>query len=247
MFGVSPAPSEMPTPGREAAEASSAVGAVASATAPARRGTASNATTARALISLLARPELCSALSASRHRAPGRSPGAAERAVRTRHRRPHGRGSDPAELPAGMLPELCDPGSSSTRPACPGGRDDARSVANAQNSSRTPVVRWSQPLHSTVAENVATIGESQERSCEHWTGERGPEDVARFRAAFERHYEAVLGYALRRTATLEDAEEVTASTFATAWRRLDRLPPEPHTRTWLYRVVWCILNNKPST
>ncbi len=90
----------------------------------------------------------------------------------------------------------------------------------------------------------------------HRPGEGAPEDrgveedseeAARFRAAFERHYEAVLGYALRRTASPEDAEEVTASTFTIAWRRIDRLPPEPYTRTWLYRVVWRTLANKRRT
>jgi RNA polymerase sigma-70 factor (ECF subfamily) len=73
---------------------------------------------------------------------------------------------------------------------------------------------------------------------------RGVEEIARFRAAFERHYEAVLAYSLRRLATLEDAEEVTASTFVTAWRRIDRMPPEPYTRSWLYRVVWRTLANQ---
>jgi RNA polymerase sigma factor (sigma-70 family) len=67
--------------------------------------------------------------------------------------------------------------------------------------------------------------------------------VARFEAVFERHYGAVLGYALRRAASREDAEELTASTFATAWRRIDRLPPEPYARTWLFRVVWRMLAN----
>jgi RNA polymerase sigma-70 factor (ECF subfamily) len=73
---------------------------------------------------------------------------------------------------------------------------------------------------------------------------RDEDEIARFRAAFERHYEAVLAYALRRIATPEDAEEVTASTFVTAWRRLERMPPEPDTRTWLYRVVWRTLANQ---
>jgi len=82
----------------------------------------------------------------------------------------------------------------------------------------------------------------------HWAEdgarEAGEDGVAQFRAAFERHYGAVLGYASRRTPTQEDAEEVTASTFVTAWRRIDRLPPEPYTRTWLYRVVWRTLANQ---
>ncbi|HLI14428.1 MAG TPA: RNA polymerase sigma factor [Acidimicrobiales bacterium] len=70
------------------------------------------------------------------------------------------------------------------------------------------------------------------------------DDVARFRAAFERHYDAVLAYALRRCPTREDAEEIVASTFTTAWRRIDKLAPEPFTLTWLYRVAWRTLANQ---
>ncbi len=69
------------------------------------------------------------------------------------------------------------------------------------------------------------------------------DDVARLREAFERHYGALLAYALRRTGSREDAEEIVASTFATAWRRIDCLPPEPLTITWLYRVAWRTLAN----
>ena len=71
-----------------------------------------------------------------------------------------------------------------------------------------------------------------------------PDDMARFRAAFERHYDALLAYAMRRTLTREDAEEVVATTFAIAWRRIDRLAPEPFTLTWLYRVAWRTLANQ---
>ncbi len=93
--------------------------------------------------------------------------------------------------------------------------------------------------------NQSQVGERGEAQVGAQSGARAEDgDVARFQAAFERHYEAVLGYALRRTRTPEDAEEVTASTFATAWRRIDRLPPEPYTRTWLYRVVWRTLANQ---
>lgn len=69
------------------------------------------------------------------------------------------------------------------------------------------------------------------------------DDVERLRKAFERHYGALLSYARRRTACREDAEEIVSSTFATAWRRIDRLPPEPLTIAWLYRVAWRTLAN----
>lgn len=71
-------------------------------------------------------------------------------------------------------------------------------------------------------------------------------DIARFQRAFESHHDALLAYALRRTRTRtrEDAEEVVASTFTTAWRRIDALPPEPAALTWLYRVAWKTLANQ---
>jgi RNA polymerase sigma-70 factor (ECF subfamily) len=69
------------------------------------------------------------------------------------------------------------------------------------------------------------------------------DDEARFRAAFKRHYDALLAYAMRRTATRDDAEEVVATAFATAWRRIQDMPDEPGTVIWLYRVTWRTLAN----
>lgn len=70
------------------------------------------------------------------------------------------------------------------------------------------------------------------------------DEVALFRETFEAHYDALLAYALRRTPNREDAEEIVASTFAVAWRRIDKLPPDPFTLTWLYRVAWRTLANQ---
>ncbi|MBN1460860.1 MAG: RNA polymerase sigma factor [Armatimonadetes bacterium] len=47
---------------------------------------------------------------------------------------------------------------------------------------------------------------------------------ARFRTVYEANYARILGYVLRRTASPEDAADVVADTFATAWRRFDDLP-----------------------
>jgi RNA polymerase sigma-70 factor (ECF subfamily) len=69
------------------------------------------------------------------------------------------------------------------------------------------------------------------------------DDEARFRAAFKRHYDALLAYAMRRTTTRDDAEEVVATAFATAWRRIRDMPDEPGTVIWLYRVTWRTLAN----
>jgi RNA polymerase sigma factor (sigma-70 family) len=66
---------------------------------------------------------------------------------------------------------------------------------------------------------------------------------ARFRGVYDAHYHRVLGYVLRRTATPEDAEDVVAETFLTAWRRLEQLPPGSDTRPWLYGVARRALAN----
>jgi RNA polymerase sigma-70 factor (ECF subfamily) len=71
-----------------------------------------------------------------------------------------------------------------------------------------------------------------------------PDDEARFRAAFARHYDALLRYALRRTTNRDDAEEAVATAFATAWRKIDAMPEEPGTIIWLYRVTWRTISNQ---
>ena len=70
---------------------------------------------------------------------------------------------------------------------------------------------------------------------------------------FERVYRecgtAVLGYALRRTASREDALDVVAETFATAWRRRTDLPREPdEARPWLFGIARnCLANSARSS
>jgi RNA polymerase sigma-70 factor (ECF subfamily) len=53
----------------------------------------------------------------------------------------------------------------------------------------------------------------------------------------------VLGYVLRRTENPDDAADVIADTFLTAWRRLEDLPPDPAARLWLYGVARRVLAN----
>jgi RNA polymerase sigma factor (sigma-70 family) len=67
---------------------------------------------------------------------------------------------------------------------------------------------------------------------------------ARFRAVYDANYHRVLGYALRRTATREDAEDVVAETFLTAWRRLEEVPLGGGARPWLYGVARNALANQ---
>jgi RNA polymerase sigma-70 factor, ECF subfamily len=67
---------------------------------------------------------------------------------------------------------------------------------------------------------------------------------ARFERIYAAGYEPVMAFALRRTATPEDAADVVAETFLTAWRRLDRLPDPPESRLWLYATARRVLANQ---
>ena len=76
-------------------------------------------------------------------------------------------------------------------------------------------------------------------------GQRG--DAAdrrnRFAEVYERNCGPVLGYALRRTGNGEDAADVVAETFLTAWRRIDDVPEGDAARLWLYGVARNVLAN----
>lgn len=65
-----------------------------------------------------------------------------------------------------------------------------------------------------------------------------------FRAVYDANYHRVLGFALRRTANREDAEDVVAETFLTAWRRLEQVPAGGEARLWLYGVARRALANQ---
>lgn len=65
----------------------------------------------------------------------------------------------------------------------------------------------------------------------------------RFEAVYAAYHGPVLGYVLRRTDNPDDAADVIADTFLTAWRRLEDLPPEPAARLWLYGVARRVLAN----
>ena len=67
--------------------------------------------------------------------------------------------------------------------------------------------------------------------------------LARFDALFTEHQRSVLAYAMRRTQTLADAEDVAAETFTVAWRKFDTVPTaEP--LPWLYAVARRVLANQ---
>ncbi|KQY57014.1 MULTISPECIES: RNA polymerase sigma factor [unclassified Nocardioides] len=64
-----------------------------------------------------------------------------------------------------------------------------------------------------------------------------------FRALYAEHFDAVLGFALRRADRAEDAADVTAETFLVAWRRLSHMPTGGESRPWLYGVARRVLAN----
>jgi len=65
-----------------------------------------------------------------------------------------------------------------------------------------------------------------------------------FRAVYETHFAPILGYALRRVTSAEDAVDVVAETFLVAWRRFDDLPQGDEQRLWLYGVARRVLANQ---
>jgi RNA polymerase sigma-70 factor (ECF subfamily) len=66
----------------------------------------------------------------------------------------------------------------------------------------------------------------------------------RFRAIYDANYVPLLGYALRRSGTLEQAADIVAETFLVAWRRIDDIPPGDEGRLWLYGVARRALANQ---
>lgn len=66
--------------------------------------------------------------------------------------------------------------------------------------------------------------------------------LARFDRLFTEHQRPVLAYAMRRTQTVADAEDVAAETFTIAWRKIESVPAtEP--LPWLYAVARRVLAN----
>lgn len=65
----------------------------------------------------------------------------------------------------------------------------------------------------------------------------------RFVAAYDTRFADVLSYALRRSATPEDAADVTAETFAIAWRKRSSLPDPAEALPWLLAVARRVIAN----
>ncbi|GAA4605829.1 sigma-70 family RNA polymerase sigma factor [Actinoallomurus liliacearum] len=67
---------------------------------------------------------------------------------------------------------------------------------------------------------------------------------ARFEEMYAAMYGPILGYALRRCSSPEDAADVVAETFTVAWRRFDEVPAGEKARLWLYGVARRVLANQ---
>jgi RNA polymerase sigma factor (sigma-70 family) len=70
------------------------------------------------------------------------------------------------------------------------------------------------------------------------------EQHRRFEDVYAANCGLVLGYALRRTVSSDDAADVLAETFLVAWRRLDDVPRGDAARLWLYGVARRVLANQ---
>lgn len=69
----------------------------------------------------------------------------------------------------------------------------------------------------------------------------------RFRVIYRAEYSRIVGYALRRTRSPEDAADVATETLLTAWRRLDDLSSDDDARLWLYGIARRVLANHHRT
>ena len=69
------------------------------------------------------------------------------------------------------------------------------------------------------------------------TQDRQRDRERRFAALYQANYRLILAYAVRRVAPGEDAADVVADVFTTAWRRIDQVPGPPADRLWLYGVA----------
>jgi RNA polymerase sigma-70 factor (ECF subfamily) len=66
---------------------------------------------------------------------------------------------------------------------------------------------------------------------------------ALFSELYRGNMRELLGYALRRCADPNDAADVVAETFLTAWRRLAEVPPGADGRLWLFGTARHVLAN----
>ena len=68
-------------------------------------------------------------------------------------------------------------------------------------------------------------------------GDHG-EAFERFEELYRAYYSKIVAYARRRTFSVEDAEDVVATTFTVAWQRLDEFLGADLPLAWLYGVAY---------
>lgn len=68
-------------------------------------------------------------------------------------------------------------------------------------------------------------------------------DRERFEELFERCYEPLLAYAIRRSPSAEDAADVVSDVYTVAWRRIGELPPGDEARLWLYGTARRVISS----
>jgi RNA polymerase sigma-70 factor (ECF subfamily) len=59
----------------------------------------------------------------------------------------------------------------------------------------------------------------------------------------EDHFRELVGYAVRRVGSPDDASDIVAETMLVAWRRIDEVPPGDRARLWLYGVARRVVAN----
>lgn len=67
-------------------------------------------------------------------------------------------------------------------------------------------------------------------------GRQGADGRSRFETLYTASYREITGYVRRRVGGPE-ADDVIAHVFTVAWHRLDRIPPPPDDRLWLFGVA----------
>ena len=65
---------------------------------------------------------------------------------------------------------------------------------------------------------------------------------ADFKVLYDRHFDAVARYCLRRLPE-HIAQDATSEVFLTAWRRFDSIPPDDEALPWLYGVARNVVRN----
>ena len=89
------------------------------------------------------------------------------------------------------------------------------------------------------------MGEREE-PCVPGTEDHQRDAERRFAALYQAYYRPILAYAVRRVAPGEDAADVVADVFTTAWRRIGELPEAPADRLWLYGVAQRVIARRRS-